>query len=615
MTLLSSVGGLIETFLFAFLLVSSGALVLRGFGIEISNAESVLYALVVGVVAMEVLVTAGESAPDVRTGVRAAVATICLLGLLESVRLARALGKSFTRLRQCALSEKAAASALGAVLLVEGLAAMAPLTGSDALHYHFTLPAQILREGFRVNWFDPHSFFLGQSHQLILAGLALGSERLALGLIFVGGGGCALAIVLVARQWVTGVWPWLAAICFVLTPVVFWQITTSGAPDIWMALFTAVGVLAIHGAAQTERTFPSVVFAGCCAGGLAGAKYTGLILAGVLLCVLVIELRSVGKSVAFFLIAVTTGIWPYLRNWRWTGNPVFPFLAERFGPQHVNQDVIGAILADTGASDAKSIWRILHFPFFAAVEQTHLGFWQMMGPLVLCFAPLVVMAVKGTRSWRIALVVWILGTIGIGASSGMARFTLPLLSIALAAAFAGVAALRDRGWRTAYLMASALIAAYSVLGFCGFLVYARPALAVAVGLNSRENYLRERAPDFYATEFVNERLAAEGAAGKVLIPFAHTYYLNHSFVNGKKEELWFLDSSSGPSDLYDFLKHNNVNWVLRDGDYPPQQQALFRVLESQQKLVPCGNAMAQDFSGNRMSGTRTVQPLTMMCVK
>src|SRR5205823_5236806 len=242
---------------------------------------------------------------------------------------------------------------------------------------------------------------------------------------------------------------------------------------------------------------------------------------GALLCAFAIELRSVGKTVAFFLISVTTGIWPYWRNWRWTGNPVFPFLIERFGPRHVNQDVIRTILADTGATDAKSIWRVLQFPFFAAVEQNHLGFWQMLGPLVLCFAPLVVMAIKGTRSWRIALVVWILGTIGIGASSGMARFTLPLLSIALAAAFAGVAVLRDRGWRTAYVMAATLVAAYCVLGFCGLLVYARPALAVAVGINSQENYLRERAPDFYATEFVNERLASEAAGRKVLIPFAH----------------------------------------------------------------------------------------------
>ena len=132
MMLLSSVGGLIESFLFAFLLVSSGALLLRGFGIEVTRAESVLYSLVVGLVALEVFVTLGELAPDVRNGVRAAVGAICLLGLFVSVRLARAIGNLFSRLRECALREKRAASALGAILLVEGLAAMAPLGATRA---------------------------------------------------------------------------------------------------------------------------------------------------------------------------------------------------------------------------------------------------------------------------------------------------------------------------------------------------------------------------------------------------------------------------------------------------------------------------------------------------
>ncbi|HLZ14314.1 MAG TPA: DUF1420 family protein [Candidatus Acidoferrum sp.] len=600
--------------MFAFLVASSGAWLLRRFGITLAGAESVLYALVVGVVTLEIVIAVAEFAPNVRSGVRAAVAAICLAGLLESVPFARALAGLYARMRQASPWEKTAAAVLAAVLFLEGLAAMAPLTGSDALHYHFTAPAQILREGFRANWLDPHSFFLGQSHHLILAGLALGSERLALGLIFFGGAASAIAIVRLAREWVSGVWPWLAAICFVLTPVIFWQMTTAGAPDMWMALFAAVGVLAILRAAET-RKMVFVVVAGCCAGGLAGAKYTGLLLAAALLCAFLMEMRSAAKSAIFFVVAVAAGIWPYLRNWKWTGNPVFPFLVERFGPQHANQNVIRAVLADTGASDAKSIWRLLQFPFFAAVDQTHLGFWQMLGPLVLCFAPLIILAAKNTRLWRIALVVWILGTIGIGATSGMARFTLPLLPIALAASFASVALLPERGRRVSYLAASALVAAYGVLGLCGLAVYTRPALAVATGVTSRENYLRERAPDFQATEFVNERLAGEPGDGKVLVTFSHTYYLARPFVNGNPVEIWFLESNSGPAEFYDFLQRETVKWVLRDGEYPAPQRELYLTLESQQKLVPCGSAVAQDFTGNRLPGIRVSLPLTMMCVK
>ena len=41
--------------------------------------------------------------------------------------------------------------AIASVLVIEALMAMAPLTGSDALHYHFTIPALWLRNGFRAD--------------------------------------------------------------------------------------------------------------------------------------------------------------------------------------------------------------------------------------------------------------------------------------------------------------------------------------------------------------------------------------------------------------------------------------------------------------------------------
>jgi len=52
------------------------------------------------------------------------------------------------------------------------------MTGSDALHYHFTAQSLILREGFHPQWDLLHAFFCGLSHQLILAGLALAAAVL-----------------------------------------------------------------------------------------------------------------------------------------------------------------------------------------------------------------------------------------------------------------------------------------------------------------------------------------------------------------------------------------------------------------------------------------------------
>ena len=97
--------------------------------------------------------------------------------------------------------EKWAVGACSLVLLVEGLGAMARCTGSDALHYHFTAPLLTLRYGF-IPIFSYHIVFSPDNHTLlILAGLALGSERLSMGFLFLGGLWPALATACLAHRW------------------------------------------------------------------------------------------------------------------------------------------------------------------------------------------------------------------------------------------------------------------------------------------------------------------------------------------------------------------------------------------------------------------------------
>ncbi len=616
MTLLLSLGSLFGSAVFALLLTGAGALILRQLKIETSGGESLLHSLACGAILLELCVTAGELARDPRTGVRAGVAFACVLGLFGITRAARTLSQAIEQIRLLPRLDKFLAGALGCILFIEGLAAMAPLTGSDALHYHFTLPAQILREGFHANWFDPHSFFLGQSHQLILAGLALGSDRLALGIIFIGGAAAALSIVVLAREWMGGALPWVAAITFALTPVCFWQITASGAPDVWMALLLPLTALAVIRAART-RAAGYAALAGIYAGGIAGAKYTGAIFALVLACVFLAESRSLLRFSLFSASAVCTGVWPYARNWFWTRDPVFPFFVERFGLAHVNQYAVSSLLADTGAGAAHRFWALLQFPFFSAIDPAHLGFWQMLGPVVLCCAPLLLFAPKNTLPWRVALIVWIGGSLGIGVTSGMTRFTLPVYPIALAAVFAGVETLRNSNMRFARLVLAAILIGYLGIGLAGLLVYTRPALAPATGLQSREDYLRERAPDYSRTEFLNERLSGARDGGKVLVTFSHTYYLRIPFISGMEQENWFLDPALLPSgaDLAQFLRRENIRWVLKEGEYPPRLQQQYEELESQHVLVPCGSGVARDFSGNRINETRTAQSLTLLCVQ
>ena len=615
MALLASLAGLSGVAISAIVFAGLGHFLLDRAHLDFrSSIEELLFSLAVGVVAFELLVSLGELWPNTRLGVCAAVVLAGAVGLPLAPKVFRDLRLVAETLAKVPAVERRLALAIGGILFLEGFAAMAPLTGSDALHYHFTVPLLILREGFHPNWFLPHSFFTGLGHQLILAGLALGSEKLALGWIFLAGAAAALAAAHLTRQWVQGVWPYLTALVFLLTPVAFWQITTAGAPDVWMALLAPLGVLAIV-RARENPTVAAAFLAGAIAGGVAGDKYTGLILAGCLFAAFAEEVRALQKSLIFLAAAGATGVWPYLRNWLWSGDPLFPFLMRHLAPERVNQTALASMLADTGASTSRGLWQIVGFPFFAAVDQTHLGFWQLLGPLVLAFAPLVLLAVRRTPLWRTALIVWIAGALGVGLSSGGMRLLLPLLPIALAGVMAGVAQLQARRWRAAFVFAQLSIAGFLAFGLAGLVLYARSSWAVSAGLTTRESYLLLHAPDYPRSEFVNQQLAGKEGGGRALVFLEHLYYLQVPFLYGDPEASWAMDPNRLRSDdeWRSLFSRYNIRWVVRGAEYPRTLSEAMNRLERENILVPCASGTVEDLFGNRIGGVREAERMTVLC--
>lgn len=111
---------------------------------------------------------------------------------------------------------------MAAVCVLEALLASAPLTGSDAMHYHFTAPLLQMAGRLGPRFDITNSFLAGEAHLLISFGLALGSDRFALGFIFLGGLLTAVTLHLIARQFMSGAWSLLAVLTFLISPMVFW---------------------------------------------------------------------------------------------------------------------------------------------------------------------------------------------------------------------------------------------------------------------------------------------------------------------------------------------------------------------------------------------------------
>ncbi len=616
MALAYLLGALGSVAVFGFLFAAFGRTLLRWSKVASANSiENLLLGAALGVITFEVILSLVAYTGKWRPGILAALALLAIAAIPE----ARSVSQDFRaalHLANRSRIELALAAAVFVVLLLQALAAMAPLTGSDALHYHFPAARFNLTEGFHPNFFLVLSFLSGQSHQLILAGLSLGSEKLAMGLLYLGGVLAAAATACVVRRLAPPVWAWLAVLAFLLTPVVFWQMTSSGAPDVWMAFFATMAVLCIASYREQPRA-GLALWAGYLAGAVAGAKYTGCIVAVGLTLAFLWEARSIRSLSFFFGGSLCAGIWPYARNFYWTGDPVFPFAIRWFGPHHVNQFTLASVLLNTGASKHSSMLKLITFPFFSAFDVARPGFFQYFAPLCLVFAPLVVMAVRNTPLWRALTVVWITSSLGIGLTSDMARFLLPVFPIALAASFAALARLQEWRWKLSQVFSLATIGVVLVMCTGGFLMYERDALAASLGETSREKYLRRRAPDHERVEFVNRTLAGEKGSEKALVFFPHVYYLNVPFLYGDPDGSWGIDPEElhTPEAWLAFFRQEHIRWVVRSPEYPKAIAGPLQQLQNSGILVPLAEGQTTDFIGKRIEGVRQTTPIVVLRVQ
>lgn len=586
---------------------SLGNALLRLLEIEMDrDAEHLLCATAAGLVTSEALLFLVQITQRVRSGCLGLVAVLCGLLVLEW-------NKVWERLRRVLL-EMARQSSLGktflafvaCILLVEFAMSLAPLTGSDALVYHFAVQKQILGQGFHAIFSNSHSFVCGQHHLLILFGLASRSEQLAMGFIFLGGALTAAALACLASRWASGTVVAAFVLLFLLTPLVFWQATTSGSPDIYMAFFTttAVIVLCQKGPAQTWRQGFVV---GLFAGGIAGAKYTGCFVSAAIAIAVVIELRSIAGTSLFVAGSLVSGIWPYLRNLVWTGDPVFPFLGARLSPGLATPYTLAVFFADTGTSAIHGVAQVLPFVFFAGVRSSGPGAWEFFGPTVLIIAPLILLAFNNERQWRVPILVWVASALAVGFSSGSARFLLPVFPLALACSAGGFEVSVREGWTLARRTIGSLLLLTGLGCAMGLAIYSREPLRFATGRQGRTEYLTERGPEYQIAQAVNTVLNGIGNQQRVLVFMRHAYYLDVPYVNGDPSLSFEVHPTKlrSPSDWKAFFEEKNISYVVRSPDYPSVIAGPLGEMERIGDLTLVAHEDVQSFQGNRIGEART----------
>ena len=310
MALALAAATLLALLAFCLAFASLGSVLLRFFRLEMEfSAEHLLIAIAVGLIATEILLFFVQITEHIRLGSLAVTAFLFCLLLWNWAPVWERLKITLRQIAPLSLLTKFLLTILAVVASVEFLSALAPLTGSDALQYHFAVQKEILEHGFHPLFSNSHSFMCGQHHLLILLGLALGSEKLALGFIYLGGILTAAAFAGLASRWASHATITSFALIFLLTPVVFWQMTSSGSPDIYMA-FLASTAMIVLGRINTTQVWRQLLLAGFLVGGIAGAKYTGCFISAAIALAVVIEFPILLSASAFRAGSLASGIWP-----------------------------------------------------------------------------------------------------------------------------------------------------------------------------------------------------------------------------------------------------------------------------------------------------------------
>ena len=597
--------------------VAAGTRVFRALGLSAGgDLENAIYAAGLFFAALQVvmllLALFGWLQRGVSIFLLCATALLAGTGWSEVGRLGVAVIRSLQRAQKSLLST--GIIALTAVCaLADALMAMAPLTGSDAMYYHFTAPMLEVGKAWIPFFSLVQSFYAGGGHALIQLGMTLGSDHISMEFIYLGGVLTAMSLFVTVRKLAGELWAWVAVLMFFTTPMIFWQISTSGCPDIWIALYTSLAVLAASRSA-TQSNWKWLLLAGLFAGAAAGVKYTSWIIPASVALWCGVTTRSFRRGAICAVSSLLSGVLPLIRNAWWSGDPFFPFLSRWLSPLHFNAFSLNAIVAGLRPADSStSIGGLLSYSLSIPLQgNSYGGFGRYWGPLVLAFAPLAVFVIRKNPISTATASVWAAILLANGLTAQQPRYLLPAFPLAVALVVSGAAQATQREWRSVRVAVLCSLSLFIVFGATSEALYAKDFLPVVVGLEPRDAFLERMAPDYRMVVFINHALA--GQHGKVMVFFPYVYYLQIPFEIGDAETSWLVNPEhlSTPCELKNFLSQENIRWVVKAPEYSAPLLPTFQSLEKDGDLRSVASTRVENITGFRMYKRTELTQLTIL---
>ncbi len=456
------------------------------------------------------------------------VVVVGLVGVWSAVARAKHLPRP-------SLTSAAEVAPLSLMVLVWGAAAIwtaAPEIQYDALWGKAWLPALWSDRGALV--FDPHlaeTFAVGNTLFIATSGHVLGAPAigrymaLTLGLVL------ALAIWSLGRQRANGVVGGILALAFLVTPQVFWQMTTAN-DDLTLCLF-ALGLALAIVVLPRGGSGAGILVGVAAASAINGKLHLAVFAAAAVVAWLVVVVRERRMRAIAGVIAglgTVAGV-PLLIRWAQVGNPVYPGMNNVF--KSASWPEVNETFNFPYASDG-SLGRLARFAWDAVSDPTVYmevvprGAFGVLISLLLGF-----LLVGWWRARREVIAVWIalvLAFVVWWVTVRYLRYLLPYAYVATAFAMVPMAAFGRTGWGRSLttnarpllpLIGPVVVAAWACAATAAFWnIPERVPWRVAFGLEDQSVYEKRVVGNIAAVHAIN-RLTPTGA--RVVVDSGHVF--------------------------------------------------------------------------------------------
>ena len=459
---------------------------------------------------------------------------------------------------------------IGLFLILNLMGSLAPPTDADTLVYHLAVPKLYVMAG-RVMEVPSniYSYTPFSTQMLYTASLLIRSDIVANLINF--SFGCLIVAITYAkgRRYFNRHVGLLAALVFLAMPVTT-RVMTAARADLGATLYATLSLFALLAYLENNQQ-PWVILSAVFAGLTIGAKLQPLFLVvamgGLYALTVIVQSRRRNRQELWRLlvygaiVGLVASPW-FLKNLIYTGNPVYPQLYGIFGGHYWNgqlaRELAGLIASKTVGYD----WRTFLTAPWTIVSMSQAG----VGCLYLAFLPGVCLLRKrrqlAIRVLGILAFYYVLWFFFIYQRDRHFIYLAPAMAVLVAAVFHTLLA-KVRVSKWARLAAGSTFAGGIALMLMVCAVYNAKFIPVALGLQTREDFLERYAYLYESYAYANRHLAMES---KVLLVgvWDQAYYLDREYVWSNPFKQGYIDylSMRTEQDLLRRLREIGITHIL-----------------------------------------------------